>query len=405
MALTMTQIDIIRSTAPILKDHGEAITRRFYADLLTENPSLNEVFNQANQKSNHQAAALAGALYAYATNINDLGALTPAVTKICHKHASLNIQPEQYEVVGEYLLKAMGNVLGAALTPKILEAWTVAYWQLANLMIGQEAQLLATTGQWKDGRDFKIVAKSQESSEITSFYLAPVDERPLPSFLPGQYISVTVFVPELGYHQARQYSLSDAPKAEHYRISVKRQTGDADGHPGFVSNVLHDLEQVGDTISVSHPFGEFFLDFTKDKGKPIVLIAAGVGITPMISILNASVLAGYQPRISIIQTARSGSVRAFANHCADLASKHANVSFKSLVKDADPCGCHDVRGRLSLSALDPKDDLLLDDTSTLYFVCGPEGFMADIHRDLCGMGVGSARIRMEIFGTGASPSA
>lgn len=265
--------------------------------------------------------------------------------------------------------------------------------------------MLATTGQWKDGRDFKIVAKSQESGEITSVYLAPVDERPLPSLLPGQYISVKVFVPELGYHQPRQYSLSDAPKAEHYRISVKMETSNADGHPGFVSHVLRDVEQVGDTISVSHPFGEFFLDFTKDKGKPIMLIAAGVGITPMISILNALVLADYQPCISNIPTARSSSVCAFANNLAGLASKHANVSFKSFVKDADSCGCHDVRGRLSLSALDPKDDLLLDDTSTLYFVYGPEGFMADIHRDLCGMGVGSARIRMEFFGTGASPSA
>lgn len=134
MGLTKDQVTIIKATVPILKEYGNAITSKFYSTLLAENPSLNNVFNQSNQANNHQAAALAGSLYAYASHIDDLGALSPAIEKICQKHVSLYIRPEQYNVVGVYLLRAMGEVLGDALTPDILKAWETAYWQLANLV-------------------------------------------------------------------------------------------------------------------------------------------------------------------------------------------------------------------------------------------------------------------------------
>lgn len=134
MSLTPDQVKLIKATVPVLKEHGTTITTRFYETLLKENPSLNGIFNQTNQKNGHQAGALAGSLYAYASHIDDLGVLSPAVEKICHKHASMYVQPEHYDVVGTYLLRAMGDVLGAALTPELLEAWGQAYWQLANIV-------------------------------------------------------------------------------------------------------------------------------------------------------------------------------------------------------------------------------------------------------------------------------
>jgi len=134
MSLTPDQVKLIKATVPVLKDHGTIITAHFYELLLKENPSLNGIFNQTNQKTGHQAGALAGSLYAYASHIDDLGVLSPAVEKICHKHASMYVRPEHYDVVGTYLLRAMGDVLGEALTPEILEAWGQAYWQLANIV-------------------------------------------------------------------------------------------------------------------------------------------------------------------------------------------------------------------------------------------------------------------------------
>lgn len=134
MALTQEQTKIIKATVPVLVEHGETITSRFYGNMLRENPSLNNIFNHTNQVNHQQPIALAKALYAYATHIDDLGALSPAVELICNKHASLYVQPEQYDIVGKYLLGAMGEVLGDAFTPAIEDAWKAAYFQLAGVV-------------------------------------------------------------------------------------------------------------------------------------------------------------------------------------------------------------------------------------------------------------------------------
>lgn len=222
MSLTPEQVKIIKSTVPILVEHGTAITTKFYKDMLSAHPELNNVFNNAHQVSGHQPRALAMALFAYATHIDDLGALGPAVELICNKHASLYIRPEHYDIVGKYLLETMGELLGDAFTPAIRDAWAAAYAQLAKIMIDREEQLYRTSEGWRDWREFRIQEKVPESDEITSFYLVPVDGGKLPPFLPGQYISVRTEVPDLHYLQARQYSLSDAPGKDYYRISVKR---------------------------------------------------------------------------------------------------------------------------------------------------------------------------------------
>ena len=414
MSLTPEQVQIVRSTVPVLQEHGNDITALFYSTLLNEIPALNNVFNQANQANNHQSAALAGALYAYASHIDDLGALSPAVERICHKHASLFVQPEHYKVVGEYLLRAMGDVFGSALTPEILDAWGAAYWQLANLMIKREEQLLEGADGWTDWRDFKITEKVKESDEITSFYLSPADRKKLPGFLPGQYISVMTDVPELQYLQPRQYSLSDAPNPEYYRISVKKDAGldlsdpEATVHPGYVSNILHDEKQVGDTLKVSRPAGQFFLHPEHDKDKPIVLLSAGVGITPMISILNTVSRHSPDQRISFIHGNRNSNTRAFHQHVKNVVSQHLNKTLVTFIKTPDPE--RDVSGRdyhhtgrLNLSNLDRAKGLCLDSDKTLYFVCGPESFMADVENGLTTIGVEKDRIRLEVFGTGGIP--
>lgn len=416
MALTQEQIKIIRSTAPVLQEHGNAITKTFYDTLLKDVPDLNNVFNQANQVNNHQAQALAGALYAYALHIDDLGALSPAVEKICQKHASLYIQAEQYGVVGEYLLRAMGQVLGSALTQEVLEAWGAAYWQLANLMIKREDQLLQRADGWTDWREFRIADKVKESDDITSFFLKPVDEKKLPAFLPGQYISILTDVPKLHFLQSRQYSLSDAPNPDYYRVSIKKETGlntrepEAKSHPGYVSNIMHDEKKVGDIVKVSHPAGEFFMDPAPDRDgtAPVVLISAGVGLTPMIAMLNTLVERGSNRRISFIHGARSTSAQAFRKHIRESVSAHPNVTASIFIKnpnaDTDVEGLdYKYKSRVTFDVLDQDKDLCLGSKETEYFICGPDSFMGAMGKSLGKLGVDPSRIKMEVFGTGDIP--
>ena len=414
--LTASQTEIVKSTVPILAQHGETITRKFYHDMLTENPSLKNIFNNTHQATGHQARALAGSLYAYAANLDNLGNLAPAVELICHKHASLGVTAEQYDTVGTYLLKTMKAVLGNACTDEILDAWGAAYWQLANLMIAREGSMYASTSYWPGWQDFTITAKEKESEDISSFYLEPVDKSlVLPRFKPGQYISVNVFVDELdgGVWQARQYSLSDAPGKPYLRISVKREPGVEVGepkhmaHPGYLSNILHDRKEVGDVVKVSHPFGDFFFDEEKVEGDaPVVLISAGVGLTCLMSILNSLVEGGTDRPITWIHGSRDAKVRAMKDHVDVLARDNGNIHkvyFSSAPKDEEVQGTdYDVQGRVDLEKVG-REWLRVDDKRTQYYTCGPTQFMLDVESNLKSFGVGSERIHMELFGTGGVP--
>ncbi len=409
MSLTSQQIQIVKATAPILLEHGKTITVIFYKNMLLAHEELRNVFNIPNQKNERQPVALATALYAYATHIDDLGVLSPAVELICQRHASLYIRPEQYDIVGKYLLEAMKLVLGDALTQEIHDAWAVAYWQLARILIGREEQLMETTNGWTDWRGMRIERKVPESDLITSFYLVPVDGKPLPTFLPGQYISIKTRVPLLGHDQIRQYSLSDAPRKDYYRISVKAESGldmtntQSTSHPGYISNILHNDKKVGDVLSVSHPFGEFVLGKQADDA-PLVLLSAGVGLTCLMSMLNASV-DSHRP-ISWIHGARTTSVRPFAEHIKELDAKHDNlntVRFVSKLADGDVTGVdYDRTGRVALGKLDPSRHLFLHDMRSRYYVCGPAHFITDVQRGLKERGVADDRVHAELFGTGLS---
>ncbi|KAJ6076045.1 hypothetical protein N7499_008026 [Penicillium canescens] len=412
--VTADQIALIKATVPVLVEHGNTITTVFYRNMLEAHPELNTVFNTPNQLNGHQPRALAGALYAYASHIDDLGALSSAVELICNKHASLYIKPDDYKIVGKYLLEAMGEVLGAALTPEIHDAWGAAYWQLADIMIGREKQLYEQSEGWTDWRDFKVADKVKESDEITSFYLAPVDGKPLPNFQPGQYISVQTYVPALKYTQARQYSLSDKPRSDYYRISVKKETGidSADpavsAHPGYISNVLHDTLNKGDTLQVSHPYGDFFLSTTEtEPAHPVVLISAGVGLTPLTSILNTLTSKAPSTRkLHFVHGARTSGARAFREHIASLTKKYPNLNatfFTSHPSEGEKEGVdyHHV-GRVNLDKVKPEE-LFLDDAKTEYYICGPEKFMTDMESSLKSQGVSADRIKMELFGTGGVP--
>ena len=411
--LNPEQIEVIKATVPVLVAHGNTITKVFYENMLQAHPELNNVFNIPNQRNGHQPRSLAGALFAYAANIDKLSALGPAVELICNKHASLCIQPEQYQIVGKFLLEAMGEVLGDAFSPEIKDAWAVAYWQLADIMIGRERQIYDQSNGWTTWREFKIVDKVQESEEITSFYLAPVDGKPLPSFQPGQYLSLRINVPELHCLQPRQYSLSDKPNQEYYRISVKKEKGlpatgtAAASHPGYVSNLLHDRYNKGDVVEVSHPCGDFFLSATAaEPSAPIVLISAGVGLTPMTSILNTlmSKPASAERKLHFIHGARSSAVRAFRDQLTALKQKHPEFQvtlFTSHPDETEKEGVdYDYRGRVDLNKLDAEKALFTDIPSTEYYVCGPDSFMTGVQAALIEKGVSSDRIKMELFGTG-----
>ncbi|MEA3127513.1 MAG: nitric oxide dioxygenase [Caballeronia sp.] len=394
--LTADQIARVKATAPVLAEHGATITTHFYKRLFINHPELKNVFNQAHQQSASQPQALARAVYAYAANIDNLGALGSAVTHIAHKHASLNIRPEQYPIVGENLLAAVSEVLGDAIDEPTLDAWRAAYAQLAEIFIGAEKQLYAQAA-WSGFRPFVVFRREQESDEITSFYLKPSDGGPVCHFEPGQYISVKRFVKEIGVVQPRQYTLSDAPNGEWLRISVKREKPQ-DTPAGYVSNLMHDGMEVGGIVEVSAPMGEFTLD--RNKTTPVVLISGGVGITPMVSMLASLTAQNSTRQISFVHACRNGRTHAFGRWLDTIVAKHPNVSrtvfYENTHADDRPGTDFDFTGRLDFARI--ADKTVLPDAD--YYLCGPVPFMRAQQDALTAAGVSKARVRTEVYGSG-----
>lgn len=385
--LSNQQRAIIKATVPLLETGGEALTRHFYAMMLEEYPQVRPLFNQAHQASGAQQRALANAVLMYARHIDRLEALGPLVGQIVNKHVALQILPEHYPIVGSCLLRAIREVLGEEIaTDEVIQAWGVAYGQLADILIGAEEQAYKeheqAPGGWRGSRHFKVVSKTPESEEITSFLLAPVDGGAVLRQQPGQYIGLRMVID--GQEQRRNYSLSAQGNGREYRISVKREA------EGKVSNYLHDHIQEGDTLELFPPAGDFVL---RPSSKPLALITAGVGITPALTMLEAARESG-RP-IHFIHYARHGGVHAFKQWIEEQSRDYPQISYRfcySAPRDGDQPHAQGVVSREQLADWLPEDRDL-----DAYFL-GPKPFMAQVKRHLSDLGVPGEQCHYEFFG-------
>ncbi|MBF2015076.1 MAG: cupin domain-containing protein [Rivularia sp. T60_A2020_040] len=142
--ISQQTIDIVKSTAPVIKQHGQKITTRMYEIMFNTHPEVKAQFDMSAQTNGTQPAKLATAVYSYATHIDDLEALKAMVDKIAHRHVATHVLPEQYPIVGECLLQAIQDVLGDAATEEVMKAWTQAYQALADIFINREQQIYQT---------------------------------------------------------------------------------------------------------------------------------------------------------------------------------------------------------------------------------------------------------------------
>ena len=400
--LTPKTIEIIKEITPLVAANAEVITQRFYRLMFAGDPEVQAFFNPAHQESGVQQKALADAICAYFVNIENLEALGPAVELIAQKHCSLGVQPEHYPIVGKHLLAAIKDVMGEAATPSIIEAVAEAYEVLASVCIGREQAIYqaqeAVVGGWNGYRKFVVDQKTPESDVITSFYLRPEDGGPLPSFLPGQYITLKIDHPTTPT-SPRNYSLSDEPGKDHYRISVKRESAKQHDQPdGLISTYLHDVVQQGDVLEIGPPAGEFTIDPKTVGEQPIVFLAGGVGATPLLSMAKALVTEGVIAPIHFLQAAQNSRVQAFSDELYKLISDKDFVDVQVLYDDP-------LEGDLESGKCDRtgfvNSELLrqwtpLEDGE--FYFCGPKPFMQTVHSGLKELGVDDARIHYEFFG-------
>ncbi len=384
--LTQQQEQVVAATAPVVAENLEAITARFYPLMFERYPEVKALFNAAHQASGGQPRALAASVLRYVQLRGDREQAKATLALVVDKHVSLNIRPDHYPIVGECLMAAIGEVLGEAVTAEVAGAWQAVYEELAGLLIELEAaryeQFAAQPGGWRGTRAFHVAATRQESAEIRSFVLAPDDGQPVADFAPGQFIGVKLMID--GEPVFRHYSLSAAPNGRTYRLSIKREPG------GRVSEYFHAHMAEGSRLELLPPAGELTL---AEGGSPVVLLSAGVGQTPMLS-LAAQALAEGRP-VTYVHAARDASVHAFGDEVAALAARYPQ-QLRSVIcyEQADGDATPDHVGRIDRELL----ATLLPQGEPLCYLVGPQGFMRCADSELEALGVPAERRRFEHFG-------
>ena len=385
--LTKEQIELVKTTVPVLREHGVALISHFYKRMLSHNPELMQVFNMGHQRAGFQQQALAGSVLAYAENIENLPALLGAVAHIANKHVSVGIRAEHYPIVGKHLIASIKEVLGDAATPELIDAWTAAYMQLADVLIGAEKAIYdknaVAEGGWTGWRFFKVAEKSKQTDNVTSFKLVPVDNGKMPEVKAGQYISVRVFVKGQDLIQPRQYTVVKAD-ATSLTIAVKKVEAVEKSPAGMVSNTLHNDINEGDVVEVSFPVGEFNLP---EGNGELCLLSAGIGITPLFAMLKEAVQKDPTRKISFVHVCKNKEAIPFREELA-LVVKEGNVSFEVFETSE--------HGR-------PSEDFFksLVSQGADYCICGPVPFMKLAASELVKNGVAENKIHAEKFGTGA----
>ncbi|MBG9993011.1 MULTISPECIES: NO-inducible flavohemoprotein [unclassified Pseudoalteromonas] len=382
-------IEIVKSTVPLLAQAGTVVTDHFYKRLFSHNPELKNIFNMANQDTGRQQFALFNALAAYAQNIDNLAVLKEALTRINHKHTSLNILPEHYPIVGAHLIGTLKELLPEQFTPDVEYAWREAYGVLADICITEEAALYEHSknkhGGWAGTRQFEITNKQAESELVTSFTLTPVDGEAVITHKPGQYLGIKVKPEGAEYEEIRQYSISQKSNAKNYRISVKKEL---QPKPGMVSNYLHSLEQ-GTIVELYPPAGDFFL---RNNTSPAVLISAGVGQTPMLAMLETLLSDNSNQNIMYLHACENTQQHSFSKYLNDLATKNNHLQTMTWFNQATEGA--DFTGLMNLNAVQAQLPLSNGD----FYLCGPAGFMAFIKNQLLELGVKNEQIHYEVFG-------
>jgi len=297
---------------------------------------------------------------------------------------SFHVAPEHYPIVGGILLETLETVLGTdTFNEDVKAAVADAYFFLADVFIAKESEIKKekeeAEGGWLGWRTVKLEDKKAESSLHTSFMFSSTDDTPLYKYEPGQYISIKLDIPGQEYSQVRNYSLSDIPSSEVYRITVKKEAD------GAVSTYLHDTLEVGGTVEIGVPCGEFTLRM--EEAEDVTFLAAGTGITPILSMMKSNV--ENLSKSTLIYRASDAESHPFKEEITQLADEgglKVHWLYSNEMKE----------NGIEFTTETIKN--LIGDVNGKFFIVGPEGFLQDSQKYLRQAGVGSENIFFCFFG-------
>ncbi len=237
-------------------------------------------------------------------------------------------------------------------------------------------------------RELRLIERRRESEDVVSFFFASRDGGELPDFQAGQHLPLEFPVAGIEEPVVRTYSLSNGPRQGHYRISVKREA------EGLVSRLLHDQVGPGIVLNARAPTGEFILG---NHGRPVVLLSAGIGVTPMVSMLHAITSEPSDRAVHFLHSARDGKHHALAGEVSEIVKQHSNVTariaYSQPLEDDVQGRDYDVSGRIDTDFIRAA----VNEPDAEYYLCGPATFLAAMSDSLSDLGIGEDRIHIEQF--------
>lgn len=398
IGLTPEHEEIIKATLPLVGSKINEITPIFYSRMFAAHPELiADTFNRGNQQQGAQQRALAASVATFATMLVDPEAPAPVnlLSRIGHKHVSLGITKDQYQIVHDNLFAAIVEVLGAdVVTPDVAAAWDSVYWLMADVLTDFEYDLYRAA-RVEPGDVFRattVVDRQDLPGDIVHFTVRATEgSADLPGHLPGQYVSVGARLPD-GARQLRQYSLvRGGSAAGELSFAVKRIRATENAPEGEVSNWLGENVRAGDSLEVTLPAGDLVLD--TQATNPVVLISAGIGVTPMLGMLDSLAADSSARTVVALHADDSAEVDAFGvartGYADGLAEGSAITWYGAGTPDAGLRG--EVReGLMDLSAVE------LPEGASVY-ICGSNGFLQFIRTQLDERGVAAADVHYELF--------
>lgn len=353
----------IKATLPIVGAHINDITPLFYNKMFTAHPELiKNTFNRGNQKQGEQQKALAASIAVFASMLVDPEAPDPVemLSRIGHKHVSLGITADQYQIVHDNLFAAIVEVLGDAVTPEVAEAWDAVYWLMADVLIKFEKDLYDSAGV-ESGDVFRRATLVEKQALNDAVSLFTFEAAALTEALPGQYTSIGVVLPD-GARQLRQYSLVSAEQGR-WVVAIERD--------GEVSTFLHDQVNVGDEVDITLPAGDLVLH---EGTNPVVLISQGIGSTPMVGMLAA--LQGSDREVVVLHADESVDTYAQRAQTLELAQNHHEF-FRAEGQ------------RLTVAGFIPS--------GADVYLCGGTGFLQNVRDQIAALDEQPATVRFELF--------
>jgi nitric oxide dioxygenase len=382
--------EIIRATLPLVGAHVDEITVEFYRRMFDRHPELlRTLFNRGNQAQGAQQRALAASIATFATHLvtPDLPHPSELLSRIGHKHASLGITADQYPIVHEHLFAAIVEVLGAdTVTADVAAAWDRVYWIMADTLIALEHDLYRSAGV-DDGDVYRRLRVTAREDDPSGTVLVTVRADDISNTAAAQYVSVGVTLPD-GARQLRQYSLVNAPGAAELTFAVKPVDGDGTNPAGEVSTWIRTCVRVGDLLDITVPFG----DLPQPRsGAPVVLISAGIGITPMIGLLEYLVAQECSAPVQVLHADRSEEshpLRKRHQELVDILPEGSLQLWYTEGVDSDSAGLHE--GLMNLDGVEIADDAEI-------YLCGNAGFVQAVRAQLAGRGIATGRVHCELF--------